>query len=407
MFVDQGMANVALGLLMLELTGSAGWVAVAVAARGLPLFFLTMPAGLLADRWDRRQLLVITQVVAAVSAVTFALLVASDRATAPLALIYAVILGSSTAVGLPTRQAMIPMLLPREDLLNAVVTGSMARTSSQLIGPAFAGLLIPLWGIEASFAVQAAFLVLSTLTLLPLSRAATQIPERADRPAFSVRGDLVEAWRFLRGNVPLLVVIGLMVNTGLFMIGPNQALIPVLVTEELEGGAQALGFMFTAMALGTLSTSLFLTSMGGMPNKGGFFAMALIGGSVCFAGIALSPAIWMAMVFFFPVGFVRGILRLDEPIAATDAHASRHHGACDVGERPRLAGHDAAGRAVRSANGGAGTRIHLRDDRNVSNSLHSPFPKAQVALDLNALLGFCHEVVRQRRSPCWCHVHHR
>ena len=298
-FVDQGMANVALGLLMLELTGSASWVAIAVAARGLPLFLLTMPAGLLADRWDRRRLLMITQLFAAASAITFAVLVAADLATAPLALIYAVILGSSTAIGLPTRQAMIPMLVPREDLLNAVVTGSMARTTSQLIGPALAGLLIGFWGVEASFAVQAGFIVLSTLTLFPLSARSTQIVERAGRSTFSVRGDLTEAWRFLRGNVPLLVVIGLMVNTGLFMIGPNQALVPVIVTEELQAGPRALGFMFTAMAAGTLTTSMFLTSMGGMRNKGGFFAMALIGGSICFAGIALSPTVWLAMSCFY------------------------------------------------------------------------------------------------------------
>ena len=89
-----------------------------------------------------------------------------------------------------------------------------------------------------------------------------------------------------------------MVNTGLFMIGPHQALIPVIVRDELGGSARALGFMFSAMAAGTLSTSLFLTSLGGMRNKGGFFAMALIGGSICFAGIALSPELWMAMAFF-------------------------------------------------------------------------------------------------------------
>ncbi len=129
LFVDQGMANVALGWLMLELTDSAAWVATAVAVRGLPLFLLTMPAGVLADRWDRRMLLVVTQVIAAASAIVFAILVAVDLVNAPLALIYAWILGSSTAIALPTRQAIIPMMVPREHLLNAVVTGAMARTA--------------------------------------------------------------------------------------------------------------------------------------------------------------------------------------------------------------------------------------------------------------------------------------
>ncbi len=168
-----------------------------------------------------------------------------------------------------------------------------------MIGPLFAGVLIGFWGVEASFAVQAAFLVISTITIFPLSAAATRLVEQTNRARFSLLGDLAEAWRLLRANMPLLVIIALMVNTGLFMIGPNQALIPVIVRNELGGGARALGLMFTAMGVGTLSTSLFLTSLGGMRNKGGFFAMALIGGSICFAGIALSPQLWMAMVFFY------------------------------------------------------------------------------------------------------------
>lgn len=197
-------------------------------------------------------------------------------------------------------------MVPREHLVNAVVTGAMARTSSQLIGPALAGLLIALWGVEASFAVQAAFLVISTLTIFPLSAASTRLVEQANRARFSLLGDLAEAWRFLRANMPLLVIIGLMVNTGLFMIGPNQALIPVIVRDDLGGSARALGFMFAAMGAGTLTTSLFLTSLGGMRNKGGFFAMALIGGSVCFAGIALAPELWMAMAFFYLWGAFGG-----------------------------------------------------------------------------------------------------
>jgi len=160
--------------------------------------------------------------------------------------------------------------------------------------------------VEASFAVQAVFLVISTLTLLPLSPHSTSVVAQPGRAAFSILGDLGEAWRFLRSNMPLLVIIGLMVNTGLFMIGPNQALVPVIVKEELGGSAQALGLMFMAMAAGTLTTSLFLTSLGDMRNKGGFFAMALIGGSICFAGIALSPALWIAMLFFYSWGAFGG-----------------------------------------------------------------------------------------------------
>ncbi len=131
----------------------------------------------------------------------------------------------------------------------------------------------------------------------------------ARRPATGALGDLREAWRFLRANPPLLVIIALMVNTGLFMIGPNQALVPVIVREELGAGPSSLGPMLTAMALGTLSTSTFLTSMGGLRNKGGFFAMALIGGSICFAGVSLSPWLPLSACLFYLWGAFGGFFQ--------------------------------------------------------------------------------------------------
>lgn len=311
-FFEHGMANVALAWLVIELTDSVFWVSVTVATRGIPMFLLTIPAGVIADRWDRRMLLIVTQSLAASAALGFAALVWLGEANVAVTLGFALLLGSSTAVGTPARQAVIPMLVPRSELMNAIVTGAMARTSSQLIGPALAGVLISVGGVEASFAVQALFMVLSTILLFPLHSASRRVRDDADsdQPAGrpSMFGEFREAWRFLQANAPLLVVIALMVNTGLFMIGPMQSLIPVLI-DELDAGAFGLGLTFSAMGLGTLTTSTFLTSMGGMRNKGGFFAMALIGGSSCFAAIALSPWFSLGVFFFYIWGAFGGFFQ--------------------------------------------------------------------------------------------------
>lgn len=315
-FFEQGMANVALGWFVLELTDSAAWVSAVVAARGIPMFLLTVPAGVIADRWDRRMMLIITQSLAALGALVFAALVWSGEVTAPIAFVFALVLGSSTAFGLPTRQAIIPMLVPREELLNAIVTGAMARTSSMLIGPMLAGVLITVGGAELSFVVQAVFMVLSTLMLIPMRSASRRVGRASgdadDGQAVrrrSMFGDFREAWRFLRADPALLVIIALMVNTGLFMIGPMQSLVPFLIRDELGGGSGGYGLALSAMALGTLTTSTFLTSMGGMRNKGGFFAMALIGGSICFGSIALSPWLAMAVFFFYVWGAFGGFFQ--------------------------------------------------------------------------------------------------
>ena len=219
-FFDHGMANVALGWFVLELTDSAWWVSVAVAMRGLPMFFLTIPAGVIADRWERRKLLILTQSTGAVSALIFAALVATDVATVAMALVYATVLGTTNALSLPARQAVIPMLVPAEHLHNAIVTGTMARTSSLLIGPVLAGVLIGWVGTGASFATQAAFLVVSTLLLFPLRSAARRVVDRAADAEISLFGELAEPLRFLGANRPLLVIVVLLVNMGLFMGGP-------------------------------------------------------------------------------------------------------------------------------------------------------------------------------------------
>ena len=386
-FFEQGMANIALAWLMVELTNSPDWVAGAVAMRGLPMLFLTVPAGVIADRWDRRMMLIITQSLAALAALAFAALVWSGQVTAISTLLFALVLGSSTAFGLPTRQAIIPMLVPREELLNAIVTGAMARTSSMLIGPALAGALIAVGGAELSFAVQAVFMILSTFLLIPLRSASRRVNEDPEggpsvgrRSMFS---DLKEAWGFLRSHPALLVIIGLMVNTGLFMIGPMQSLVPFLIRDELGGGAGSFGVALSAMALGTLTTSTFLTSMGDMKNKGGFFAMALIGGSTCFAVIALSPWLGLALLAFYVWGAFGGFFQaMSQTLLQThtpDEMMGRVMGVSD--------GHDAAGCADCGEDGvGVGRTVcgchrgrNLPYVCNVSVSGGSPFPAVELS----------------------------
>ena len=308
-FFDHGMANVALGWFVLELTDSAWWVSVAVATRGLPMFFLTIPAGVIADRWDRRKLLILTQSTGAVSALIFAALVATDVATVAMALVYATVLGTTNALSLPAQQAVIPMLVPAEHLHNAIVTGTMARTSSLLIGPVLAGVLIGWVGTGASFATQAAFLVVSTLLLFPLRSAARRVVDRATDAKISLFGELAEPLQFLGANRPLLVIVVLLVNMGLFMGGPVQALMSVLVRDEMGATAKGLGLALGVMALGTLITSLFLTSTGEMRNKGGYFAMSLVGGAASFAMIAQSPTLNTALAFFFVLGVFSGFFQ--------------------------------------------------------------------------------------------------
>jgi predicted MFS family arabinose efflux permease len=300
--LDRGMAQIALSWLVLELTNSSLWVGLTIFATGLPMFLFTLPAGLGADRWNRRRLLIWAQLVGALSAAGFATVVAFGWATPELALGYAFLSGSTLAFSMPASRALIPMLVPRDHVLNAVALGSISQNTSRLVGPALAGLLIAGFGVAASLYVQAALILLGLVALF-LVRLPAQLPSaRGAGGRSSVWADVKEGGGFLSANRPLLVLIGLMLVTGLFMMGPHQTVLPVIVRDHLKVGSAGFGITVTAMSLGSITTSLFLTSMGGMPNKGGFFAMALIGGSVCFAGYVLSPWYALALVFFYVWG---------------------------------------------------------------------------------------------------------
>ena len=167
------------------------------------------------------------------------------------------------------------------------------------------------------------------------------------------------------------------------MIGPMQSLVPFLIRDELGGGAGSFGVALSAMALGTLTTSTFLTSMGDMKNKGGFFAMALIGGSTCFAVIALSPWLGLALLAFYVWGAFGGFFQaMSQTLLQThtpDEMMGRVMGVSD--------GHDAAGCADCGEDGvGVGRTVcgchrgrNLPYVCNVSVSGGSPFPAVELS----------------------------
>lgn len=298
--LSRGMFQISLAWLILELTDSSAWVGVTVFTTGVPIFLLTFPSGVLADRMDRKRLILIVQAGSVATAIVIAVIVGAGWATPRMVILFAVLSGTQQALSLPVTRAVLPTLVPREHLLNAVALGSMSQNSSQLVGPLFAGTLIAVSGISASFIGSAAFLGVGMVAAM-----AMRLPARAPAPARAggwarhMVNDLAEGLRWIRERRPLAVIIGLMVVTGLFMVGPHQTLQPIIVRDLLHAGPQGYGLTATVMSVGTLTTSLMLTSMGSLRNKGGFFAMALIGGSVGFAGYAFSPSFGVALIFFF------------------------------------------------------------------------------------------------------------
>ena len=153
-----GMRMVALSWLALELTDSPSIVGLVLFAQGIPLALLSLPAGVWADRFDRRMLLAISQVVTIAMTAALAALIYMDIVTTWWLLAFASTTGAAMALGQPSRQALVPALVGKERLLNAIVLNNMVQNLSTVAGPALAGALIAVAGSGATFLAQAAIL---------------------------------------------------------------------------------------------------------------------------------------------------------------------------------------------------------------------------------------------------------
>ncbi|MGE3983669.1 MAG: MFS transporter [Dehalococcoidia bacterium] len=298
--LNQFMTQVTLAWLILQLTDSAAWVSFAVFAFGLPTFVLGLPAGVLADRWDRRKQLVLAQSAALINAVVLAVVVATDLITPGLALVFAMISGATVAVSQPARQSLIRLLVPKEHLMNGIVLGSLSQSLSQMTGPMLAGLLIATISITASFVALAFLLIVGIVSLLKM-----QVPSRdADRgPQKPFRlGDLLGGITFVWSQKPLFVVTMLYLATGIWIVGAIQALVPVLVRDYYHAGASALGFAYTVQAIFGVATSLWITKLGHVPNKGGIFALSMTFGALGLLGYGLAPSYAVSLLFFAMFG---------------------------------------------------------------------------------------------------------
>lgn len=286
--------------LVLELGGGPSAAGLAAFSLGIPVLFLALPAGVLSDRLDRRMLMVISQLGAmAVTALT-AVLIWRGWITIPIAFALAVAVGMTTALGTPVRQAIVPSIVPKERLQNAVALMTLGMNVSFMVGPAVSGGIIEAWGLDGAFAAQTGIYALTLLPLIGL-RLPTIVQ---DGPRRRMHHDIREGLSFIWHHKGILALIGLLTTSGMFMIGPFQALLPVIARDRLGRGAFEASLLFVALGAGMLITSLSLASAKDLRRKGLIFTSNMILGGVLFAGIGLSTVypLTMALMFFWGMG---------------------------------------------------------------------------------------------------------
>jgi MFS family permease len=254
------MQSVSQPWLVLELGGSAFQVGTVIALQFAPALFLAPIGGVLADRFDKRGLLLVTQAFAMLQAATLFGLTFSGAVEIWHIQLLALILGVTSAFDMPVRQSFVAEVVPREDLLQAIALNSASFNLARVVGPAIAGVALAVFGSAFNFGVNTLTYtaVLGCLLLID-GTTLHRVPVPLVRP--SIRFSLAEGVRYAVGNPNVLWLLVLLGGMSIFAMN-FQVLLPLFARFTLGLDATGFGALFAVMGIGSLGGSLVLAFMG-------------------------------------------------------------------------------------------------------------------------------------------------
>lgn len=303
-FMVQGIQRFAFVWLVLDISNDrSGAAGIVTFALGIPVLFIALPAGVLSDRMNRQRLLSVSQGAAAMVMALMAVLVFTDVMSLSIAVVMAMATGACVAVAQPVRASILPSIVEKPRLMNAIVLTTIGMNTSMIIGPVLGGVAIHFWGIGGAFAVQAAILGLAWLVIIPFKVPAAVSSATGRRHPIQ---DFKDGISFVVGHRPIALLILLLVMSGMLMMGPSGALIPQIAKEELGAGPFAASALFVFVGIGMMGTSFLLASRRDMANKGGFFIGSLIAGGIIFASFGLSTEYALTALFMLFWGISGG-----------------------------------------------------------------------------------------------------
>ncbi len=293
------MQQVALSWLVYRITGSALLLGVVGFAGQIPTFLLAPFAGVLADRWNRRPVLLITQSLAMTQATVLAAIVLTGTIPVWLIILLSITLGTINAFDIPIRQAFVVELVERkEDLGNAIALNSSLVNAARLIGPSVAGLLVATLGEGVCFLINAVSYLPIIIAIMAMRLRPSQRRPGQKRILHELKEGFGYAWHFkpIRYILMLLALISLM---GM----PYAVLMPIFAKKVLHGGAHTFGFLMASSGIGALASTMYLASRRSIVGLGRVIALATCTFGVGVMGFALSRSIYLSPVFLALAGF--------------------------------------------------------------------------------------------------------
>ena len=272
--------SVARSWLIWELTGSATLLAVVNLLRAVPILVFGLLAGVTADRFNKRKILITCQSVTLANYIVLAALITTGAVEVWHVLLSAFIMGSSMAFNQPTRMSLVPRLVEEDKLANAIALNSAAMNVNRILGPAGAGLLIAPLGIGGVYFVSAGIYVVALATTIRMR--VPPITARSEKT--SVLTDMAEAFRYVYKEKSIFALI-LLALIPMTLGHPYMTLLPIFADRVLGVGESGYGFLLSAVGTGALIAVLIIATLGSRLRSKGLLILV---GIFCFGAFLVA-----------------------------------------------------------------------------------------------------------------------
>jgi MFS family permease len=293
--VGTWMQTIAQSFLVLHLTDSGFDVGLIVALQTLPVLLLGPYAGVVADRVDKRKMMICLQSLMGVQALVFGILTLTHVISLWEIAVLAMILGLNNTFENPARQTFVMEMVGPTDLRNAVTLNSVMVNVARAVGPAVAGIIIAAGGYGVCFLINAASFIAVVASLLRMDVATLSPAEPTQRG----RGQLRDGLRYVRGEVGLAIPLVMMAIVGCLAY-EFQVTLPVMATRAFHGGSVTYGFMTASMGVGAIVGGLYAAGRG----KTGLASLtrSCVIFTVVIAAAALAPDLMLELIALAAVG---------------------------------------------------------------------------------------------------------
>lgn len=297
-FTGTWMQSVAQSWLVYRLTESEWLLGLVGFAGQVPIFLLAPFGGVMADRYSRHRLLLVTQVFSLLQAFALAILTLTHHINVGAVISLALLLGIVNAFDFPVRQSFLSELVEKEDLMNAIALNSSVVNSSRIIGPAVAGLLVAWLGEGMCFLLNA----ISYIAVIAGLFMMTAVKRREEKPTNSAFSALKEGFDYVRQTAPvraLLLLLALVSICGL----PYIVLMPIFADKILNSGAKGMGLMLGAAGIGSLCAAITLASRRQVQGLGRVVAISVAIFGTLLIIFAFSRSLIFSTLLLAPMGF--------------------------------------------------------------------------------------------------------